>query len=546
MGSSAAAEHHDLEGGRAAYEGRRWADAFKALSRADEVSPLTASDLCMLAWSAHLVARYDDFVRAMERAHQAYLSGDDVQSAVRCAFWLGFVHGSRGDLGQAAGWAERAARLLGDGDSVEHAYLILPELTMSAMVGAWPDVHDLAVDITAAGERFGDADLTVFARHWHGRALVRMERVAEGFALLDEAMVSVTSGELSAFLTGLVYCSMIEACQEVFDLRRAQEWTRALSAWCDSQPDLVPFSGQCLVHRAELMLFYGAWQDALNEATRASVLAAQADDPGAIGGAHYVVGEIHRLRGERDDALDAYETAHRLGRQPQPGLALLRLAQGDPGAARAALQRACDEAADRLGRATLLPALVDVLVASSAAAEARVACDELASTAGAFGTTMLSALAAAARGSVDLLEGDASDALLRLREAERLWQQLGASYQLACVRTALAQACRALGDHDSAQLDLNAALDTFRTLGATPDLDRVRSLTAPLDAVGLLSRRELDVLRLVTAGNTNRAIAAELVVSEKTVERHVSNILTKLGVRSRAAATAYAYEHHML
>jgi ATP/maltotriose-dependent transcriptional regulator MalT len=187
-----------------------------------------------------------------------------------------------------------------------------------------------------------------------------------------------------------------------------------------------------------------------------------------------------------------------------------------------------------------------VLVASSAAAEARAACDELAGTADAFGTTMLSALATAARGSVDLLDGAASDALLALREAERLWQQLGAPYQLARVRIALGQACRALGDDDGAQLELNAARDTFRTLGATPDLDRVRSLTEPLGASGVLSQRELEVLRLVTAGNTNRGIAAELVVSEKTIERHVSNILTKLGVRSRAAATAYAYEHHML
>jgi DNA-binding CsgD family transcriptional regulator len=546
MGSSADAERDDVERGRAAYAGRRWADAFKALSRADDASPLTAPDLCMLAWSALLLARHDDFVRSMERAHKAYLSGDDVQAAVRCAFWLGFVHGYRGDFGPAMGWGERAARLLGEGDSVEHAYLTLPVLMMSAMAGAWPEVRDLAVDVTAAGERFGDADLTAFARHWHGRALVRMERLADGFALLDESMVSVTSDELSPFLTGLVYCSMIEACQEVFDLRRSQDWTRALAAWCDSQPDLVPFSGQCLVHRAQMLLLGGRWQDALNEATRAGVLAAQADDGGAIGGAHYVLGEIHRLRGERDDALDAYETAHGLGRQPQPGLALLRLAQGDVAAARAALQRACDEAADPLGRVALLPAFVDVLVASSAAAEARVACDELAATADAIGTTMLTALAAAARGSVDLLGGAASDALPGLREAERLWQQLGAPYELARVRVALGQACRALGDDDSAQLELNAARDTFRALGATPDLDRVRSLTEPLDASGLLSQRELEVLRLVTAGNTNRGIAAELVVSEKTIERHVSNILTKLGVRSRAAATAYAYEHHML
>jgi DNA-binding CsgD family transcriptional regulator len=547
MGSSATAGLHDLQQGRAAYAERRWAVAFKALSQADEASPLAAPDLYALAWSAHLVARFNDFTSAMVRAHHAYLSGGDSPAAVRCAFWLGFVHGSRGDLGQALGWAERAARVLGDSDGVERGYLILPEVVMSAMVGGWSDAHDRAADAAAIGERFDDADLTTFARHWRGRALVRMKRATEGFALLDEAMVSVASGELSPFVIGLVYCSMIEACQEVFDLRRSQEWTRALSAWCDAQPEMIPFTGQCLVHRAELLVLHGAWEEALNEATRAAALAAQAGDRPAIAGAHYVLGELHRLRGEYDDALHAYESAHRDGRDPLPGMALLRLAQGGPAGARATLQRACDESDDSLARARLLPALVDILVETGAAPEARVACDELAATAASFESTVLAAVAAGAAATVDLLDGDPARALAGLREAERVWRQLDAPYELARVQVALSQACGALGDDDGAALNRTAARETFAKVGAAADLQRVEALTPTAGgAPKLLSQRELDVLRLVITGSTNKVIAAQLVVSEKTVERHVSNILTKLGVPSRAAATAYAYEHELL
>lgn len=547
MGSAASAASRDLEQGREAYTERRWAAAFKALSRADEASPLAAPDLCALAWSAQLVARFDDFTSAMERAHHAYLSEGDLPAAVRCAFWLGFVQGSRGDLGPALGWLQRAARVLGDSDSVDRGYLILPELIMNAMFGDWPEVHDRALEAVAIGERFGDDDLTSFARHWRGRALVRTTRVTEGFALLDEAMVAVVSGELSPFVTGLVYCSMIEACQEVFDLRRSQEWTRALSAWCDAQPDMIPFTGQCLVHRAELCVLRGAWEEALNEANRAAALAAEAGDHPAIASAHYVLGEIHRLRGEHGDALDAYESAHRDGRDPQPGMALLRLAQGDPVAARATLQRACDESADALTRASLLPALVDILVATGAAPEARVACDEVLATAATFESTVLAAVAAGAGANIDLLDGDAAGALEGLRFGERVWRQLDAPYELARVQVARSRACAALGDHDGAELNRSAARKTFAKLGAVGDLARLEMLApAARCAETLLSQRELEVLRLVTVGSTNRTIAATLVVSEKTVERHVSNILTKLGVPSRAAATAYAYEHNLL
>lgn len=542
-------ELSDLQSGRAAYERGAWMDAFKALSLADRPRPLGAPDLCSLAWSAYLIGRHDDFLRAMERAHQAYASATEVRDAARCAFWLGFVLGHRGEIGPASGWLERAGRLLaGDGtDCVELGYLLLPELMMQAMAGEWDAVHGVAVDAAAIGQRFAEPDLTAFSLHWRGRALVRMRRSKEGFALLDESMVSVTAGELSPLITGLLYCSMIEACQEVYALRRSREWTHALSAWCNGQTDLVPFTGQCLVHRAELMVLNGAWQDAVNEVQRAYGLASQGGDQPAVGAALYQLGEIHRLRGEFDAAVDAYQRASRSGREPQPGLSLLRLAQGDVAAATAAIRRVCDETNDPLERARLLPAFAQIMIAADRPEDARTACIELTEIADAFSSAVLAAIAASANAALCLRAGDARSALVALREAEQVWQRIESPYELARVRLMVGQACLALGDHDTAKLELDAARDIFRQLGAAPDLAHIGAVSFDTPPeVRLLTERELEVLRLVTSGKSNKAIAAELFVSEKTVERHASNIFTKLGVSSRAGATAYAYEHSLI
>lgn len=524
-------------------------DAFNALSLADRLRPLDASDLCSLAWSAFSVGRDDDFVGAMGRAHRSYVYANESWSAARCAFWLGFVLGRRGDIGPASGWLERARRLLDrdEQDCVERGYLLLTEVMVEATAGSWDAVHALSIDAAGLGERFGEADLTAFARHWQGRALVRMGRSTEGFALLEESMVSVTADALSPLITGVIYCSMIEACQEVCDVGRSQQWTRALSAWCDGQPDLVPFSAQCLVHRAELMALHGAWQDAVNEAARAAALAAHGGDQPAAAAAVYLQGEIHRLRGEFVAAVEDYEQASRFGRDPQPGLALVRLAEGDLAAATAAIRRACDEANEPLDRVRLLPALVDIVLAAGSRDEAGEACRELSEASDVFGTKVLGAIAASAGASAGLAAGDPRSSLRAVRRAATVWQELEAPYELTRARTMAGQACRALGDHDAAGLEFAAARETFARLGAAPDLSRIDALSVGIPStVGLLSERELQVLRLVASGQTNKAIAAELFVSEKTIERHVSNILTKLGVRSRAAATAYAYEHGLL
>jgi ATP/maltotriose-dependent transcriptional regulator MalT len=534
--------------GREAFGRRAWADALAELSAADREAPLEPEDLERLATAAYLAGNDDASAGAWERAHHELLRRGEVLPAARCAGWLVFVLMTGGEFARAGGWLARARRLVDDeGDCAEQGHLLVPEAFQHAYAGDWPSAYAIAGQAAAIGDRFADVELVTLARNVQGRALIAQGKTVEGMTLLDEIMVAVMADEVSEIVAGSVYCSVIEACQEVFDLRRAQQWTAALTHWCDSQPDLVPFSGHCLVHRAEIMQLHGAWPDALEAAQQARERLLQRPQP-AVGAAFYQQAELHRLRGEFAQAEAAYQQASRWGREPQPGLARLRLVQGQVDAAAAAIRRVVDAAQDRVARSRLLPAHVEIMLAAGDIDAARATADELSEIADDLDAPLLRALAAQAQGAVLLLEGDARAALAALRPAWTAWQELEVPYEAARARVLIGLACRQLGDEDSAEMELDAAHWIFGRLGAGPDVAHSQSLSGKAAATPAsgLTARELEVLRLVATGKTNRVIAADLFVSEKTVARHVSNIFTKLGLSSRAAATAYAYEHDLV
>lgn len=542
-------KRHELDRGRQLYRQRAWADAYQALSLADRETPLEAEDLDLLAMAAYLTGRDDEYLSTLERAHHAHFSAGQCARAVRSAFWLGFHLLMRDETGRATGWFGRAQRLLERDarECAERGYLLTPVVEQRLAAGDFEAAYAAAADAAAIGERCGDPDLIACARHQQGRVRLQQGQVETGLALLDETMIMVTGAELSPLVTGLMYCSVISACQQVYAIDRSREWTSALAQWCEGQPDMVAFAGVCQVHRAEIMQLQGAWPDAIEEARRACARS-QGVSQQTTAAAFYQQAEVHRLKGEFAAAEEAYRGASQLGLEPQPGLALLRLVQGRSDAAATAIRRVAGTTVDRLKRMSLLPAYVEIMLATGDVQDARDACRELESIARTFDTGVPGAIAAQACGAVDLAEGDAQAALGPLHRAFDVWQRVEAPYAAARVRVLIGLACRALGDEDGADLEIDAARSVFERLGAMPDLARIDSLMkgATSGHTHRLTPRELQVLRLVATGDTNKTIASQLSLSEKTIDRHVSNILAKLDVSSRAAATAFAYRHKLI
>ena len=464
---------------RSAFSRREWGTAYRLLLAPAGEAEAAVEDLERLATAAYMVGKDDDCTEAWSRAYQAHAGRGATAAAARCAFWLGWGLFYKGQMAQANGWFQRAQRLVDEhgGDCAERGLLLVPrgviELFGQNDAAAGRETFAEAHRI---GERFGEPDLIGFGALGQGQALIRLGRREEGLALLDEVMATVTAGELSAMAAGTVYCAVILECRRIFDLRRASEWTAALKAWCDSDPSLVPYRGQCLVHRSEIMQLRGDWSEALGEAERAADLLAQPPPQPAVGMAYYQLGELHRLGGQFRRAEEAYQQASRWGRDPQPGLALLRLAQGNAGAAFVSLARLLEETGDVTVRAALLPAYVEAALAATRTSEARRAAEELAALATELASPALEATAAYAGGAVSLAEGDPAGGCRELRRARAGWQDLEAPYEAARARVLIGVACRDLGDTDAAALELDAARWVFEKLAAHPDLDRLVQL----------------------------------------------------------------------
>lgn len=545
-----ATRSQNLKIGRTAVDDRAWQSAFSLLGAADLADPLGSEDLRLMATAAFMLGRDDDMVACLERSHQLYLQAGALLPAVHDAIWIGLNLALRGEMGPASGWFGRAARTLEDvdEDNAERGYLVFSGVLGAIGMGDFDAAAAAAKQAIVIGRRFEERDLVALAVHGHGRALMRQGHTLEGLNLLDEAMVAVIADRLSPIVTGIIYCSVIEACHEVLDFGRARQWTEALSQWCRVQPEMVAFTGQCLTHRAEVMQMRGDWQDALAEADRASGRFIEGMNQAPVAQAYYRQGELYRLTGDLQRAEAAYRQASRWGWSPQPGYALLRAAQGDAAAGRAALSRVLGESEEWVDRARVLPAFVEILLSLDEVDAAGEASQELDELAEAHPSVMLSAVAHYERGSLLARTGDAVQAVAAFRTALRGWQELEAPYEAAKTRAMIGIACHNIGDHDSARLEFDAARSEFRRLGAAPDLDWLaRQVDGDRRSADFgLTGRELEVLGLVASGATNKAIASELFVSERTVDRHVSNIFSKLAVTTRTAAATYAHEHGLL
>jgi DNA-binding CsgD family transcriptional regulator len=541
----------ELTAGRDAVGAREWTRAYDALRAADRDGDLGADDLERLALAAYLSGQDDAYDHAMERSVQLLIDAGDPRLAARDAFWLALALFLRNEPARGGGWLSRAHRTLAEAGNPpcgEQGLLMIPTALHHLASGDGEAASEVFGQVIAIGAQFRDPDVTAFGICGSGQAMIAQGRRDTGLGFLDEAMVAVTADHVSPMTVGIVYCAVVRTCHLAFDLGRAREWTGVLSRWCAAQPALVPYRGQCLVHRAQVLALEGRWAEAMEEITRARERLADPPNQPAVGMAWYETGELLRRQGRHDEAEDCYRRASRHGHAPQPGMLLLRLAQGRSGEARAAVDAALATVTSSADRWPLLAAASEVCCACGDPAAAREAAGELDAVAREQAGQWLQAMAATAVGCVLLAEGAPRDAGSVLRRAWQAWQELRVPYEAARVRVRLGEVCAALGDTDGALLEWDAARYVFEDLGAIDDLARVTarlSPEAPSRPSGLTDR-EVEVLRLVAQGCTNREVADALFLSEHTVRRHLQNVFGRLGVSTRSAAVAFAVQHDLV
>ncbi|MBJ8339946.1 DNA-binding response regulator [Antrihabitans sp. YC3-6] len=505
---------------------------------------LSGADLVALAEAAWWLGKIDESLDAFTRAHRIFVDVGQTADAAMAAFYLGLHTGLRGDVSKGAGWMRRCYHLLDEiPECAAHGFPLYLETAQALGRGDTDTAMASATRMHTLGRTLANTDLVAVGVLCEGKTLVALGQLDEGLALLDEAMLMVSTGEVTPFWSGAIYCHVMSVCHELTDLRRASEVTKSATQWCSPLPDANLYPGICRVHRAQVLQLHGSWDDAMTEALRAHADTVNVNS-GVASDARYEVAEILRLRGDLAGAEESLRAAHELGADPQPGLALIRLAQGNTEAAASSIRTAlADEHLSRSARSRLHLAQLEIAFAAGDLDTARRASAALTEAAQTHSGSGLAAAATRARGAVLLAEGKAVTALPVLRTACRQWQQLEAPYETARTRLLLAETYRGLGDDDAVALELDAAATVFERLGALPDIQRVAALRGASTAPGGLSTREIEVLRLIAAGNSNREIATALFLSERTVHRHVANVFTKLGVTSRSAATAYAFEN---
>lgn len=529
----------ELTEARRAHAANDWPRLYQVLT-GTPVAELDAVDYSALADAAWWLGKLDESAAAREAAFDAKLAAGSRSEAALEAFLLSLALGDKGEDALASGWRSRAYRLAEEEPgSLAGGYLLSMEAIAAFHSGNADECVAKARETAAIGRAHGDDTLVAWATHAEGLGLVKLGEVDLGWARLDESMVDAVTGRLKPMWAGLMHCGMLVACEEYGDPRRGWQWVEATERWLRTVPGAVLYPGVCRAHKVRIMQMRGTWPDAEAEARQACADLTNVHAYTA-GFAYYEIAQIKRMSGDFDAAFEAYKQAHQLGFDPQPGLALLRLAQGRVDAAVAGLRRALDEKHDPLARAVLLPHRVEVSLAVKDRDAAVSAADELHELAERYRSPVMRAGAASVLGSLRLADGDASGALTAFRDAVTEWMRLDCTYELARTRSSMAAALRMMGDLDGATLELEAALEAFEELGAEPDARRVRSLLGTADRPKGLSRREVEVLRLVAAGRSNKEIAGDLFISENTVARHLQNIFAKLGVTSRSAATSVA------